>query len=33
VEALLRAGASPGEVTIPTGYDAADELLRSRQRA
>jgi ankyrin repeat protein len=27
VEALLRAGASPGEVALPTGYDAVDALL------
>jgi ankyrin repeat protein len=30
VEALLRSGASPGDVTLPTGYDAVDALLRSR---
>jgi ankyrin repeat protein len=28
VDALLRAGASPGDVALPTGYDAVDELLR-----
>lgn len=27
VEALLRAGASPRDIEIPTGYDAIDELL------
>jgi ankyrin repeat protein len=27
VEALLRAGASPKDIEIPTGYDAVDELL------
>jgi ankyrin repeat protein len=30
VEALLRAGASPGDVTLPTGYEAVDTLLESR---
>ncbi len=28
VEALLRAGASPGEVAVPSGYAEVDELLR-----
>jgi hypothetical protein len=30
VEALLRSGASPREVTLPTGYAAVDALLESR---
>ncbi|HEY8233699.1 MAG TPA: ankyrin repeat domain-containing protein, partial [Vicinamibacteria bacterium] len=30
VEALLRWGASPGDVTLPTGYAAVDALLESR---
>jgi ankyrin repeat protein len=29
VEALLRSGASPADVKLPTGYDAVDALLRA----
>ncbi len=31
IEALLRAGANASQIRVPTGYDRADELIRSYQ--
>jgi ankyrin repeat protein len=33
VEALLRSGASPADVELPTGYDAIDVLMRTSNPA